>query len=46
MQTVKPYLIFIGMLMGGCAITAVIAATMYARVVDENFQREQAHLSD
>ena len=43
MQTIKPYLLFIGMLLFGIAFTAVVASYMDERAVDQEQQREETH---
>ena len=42
----RPYLLFIAMLIGGLIITAVIGGTMDARLIDQEQRRGQAHRAD
>lgn len=39
----RPYILFIVMLLGAAALTAIIADTMDARVADQELRREQRH---
>jgi len=41
----RPYLLFIAMLLGAIIVTAAIGSAMDARVVVQEQQREQAHHS-
>lgn len=46
MQSAKPFLLFLGMLLGGLAITAVIGSMMDARNIEQELRREQGHQSE
>lgn len=39
----RPYLIFLAMLVGGLVITAIIGSTMDARLVEQGQRREEAY---
>ena len=41
----RPYLVFVAMLIGGLVITAVIGSTMDARLIDQEQRREEAYRS-
>ena len=41
----RSYILFIGMLLGGLVITAIIGSTMDARLVDQEQTREQGYRS-
>jgi hypothetical protein len=42
----RPYILFIVMLAGGVALTALIGVVMDQRVLDQEQRREQAYASD
>ncbi len=43
MQTLRPFLLFIGLLLAGLAFTAVFGNIMDARLLDQAMRRQQAH---
>jgi hypothetical protein len=43
MQTLRPFLLFIGLVLAGLAFTAVFGNIMDARLVDQEARRGQAH---
>ena len=43
MQSAKPFLLLIGLLLGGLALTAILGSMMDARNVEQELRREQVY---
>ena len=42
----RPYILFIVMLLGGVAITAAISTILDTRIADQELRREETHRTD